>query len=1421
MSIGILLHLPIVQKNLLSQALRHIEKTTHYHITCKKIRLTWFQYISFTDIRVTDPQARPLLALDQCKSIIHIWSLLFLKPNIIDSLEVNGIQLYLEEDREHAWNINTFYKKVILPLIPKTETDLAIRKIRINKGNFHLYRQIAQQHFTIKQLQLHIDHLLSTRNCHTGSIASFCYQESDLPILCKNFSVQYAITPHRITFKDCQLITLHSNIHSNLQIENEGPLPLWENWTTIIGKASFHDTILSSTELNLFWRIFKPTDNDYKLDGHISLTPYEIRWENCKLAFGKSYIESRGSYDRTNKQTHINCSTNEHFLYLSDLPFYVQQNIKQYDYLSYLQHIKLSSFLFTGNRHKAKMAGNISTNIGNIQPDLIINQLGDIKNITYDGNIILDQLALDHILPTLPITSLSANIALKGKGWIGSQPELDIITTIHTMATPTYIFNGIKASGKLLHTTVNFDLCSDQPDVKLTMAGSYNWRDHINMHGIIEQINLEKLGYTTLPLIMGTKFSLNLHGITTATPLGELFLDNFSMQSTKKKINGNQITIHSTQQGSKQVVMISSPWITGNIEGSFTLTGLQRHLQYLWQRLLHPVLIKDKGPISNNNSLANESFMLDYTICCKNIIPLLRWFSNDWYLSPTTTIYGHLNYDKDYYGSLYLPIAEKICGKQFSLEKATIKTVVSHITDPNKQLITLNISSERQNWSQAYQTDHLLLQLLVNNNKFTLTNQLSATKYDSTLSLTCNGTIDKNRIQVTLQPSTLTTKDKVWTMQTTTSSSFTKTSISIGNLSIQSGDESIAINGQLSKFQHNNALHCIIRKVALDHYIKKIGGSCIGILDANLTACFLNDHFVTTGEISLQQCKVKDYLLGALTTTMHWNTSNNKLVVGGVLCKGTKNICQIDGTYDPEKPKNRFNVTLLFDQMDLLPLNFIVEPICSVFKGKLSGRFQLEGSFYAPRLNGQGRIDKGNFKINYLNTVYTATGSVTIHENVLTIDQFYLHDSQNGHATLSGSLTLQQGWPFRVSGKMKELHLLHTNRSPNAEFYGTLYATGEVKIQGTIDDVVINMHTKADKGTFTMVTHNKENLEHPMQLVHFIYPHKDKIFNKPITNKKDETPSIIKFILDVSIQPTVTIEVLLGAYTTNDRIQGNGMGSIHLEVGTNQRPYLMGNYIFQTGTFTISVYNVIQKIFTIQSNSRVTFNGYPQDGIAQINAFYIQTTSINGPDTNGSYKRRSYQSIPVEISLAASGILASPQITYGISFPVQHMDLELNAALEKCNNRALLDKHYLGKQILNLLITKMININEDDKIDGMNAINASINDLIVQQAQHIVSALSPNLALEAIGIHPFHFGNQTMDTSYQPKVTVSYLFWRQLKLTTTLGRYSRLINDWEIAYQFLNFPHLVIKLYQQLWEKSSASRDKLFGIGFSYIKKFQ
>lgn len=1380
-----LLHLPFVQQRLLNSVLRNIAQTTRYHINCAAVWVTGMGNVTLEGIEITDLQKRRVCSLQQCKVKLNLWHLLLHRLTVLDSLMVKQARLYLEGDQ----SIINLYHNFILPLVSVPTRDITIRAVQLVDCNLYYYSSSRLKTISIAGLHLVARNLLFATDRYTGTIVACGYKRVEgLPFVLQKMGLRYTITPYSILLKECQWVTHHSHIRGDFQLQHSKQLPLLIDRDKLVLEAKLKESVLAPVELGHYADFLGATA--YKLHGLISLTADRVVWKDCKLAFGESYVATAGSWTKDDSKPSVDLFIQEGMVYTKDLPAHLTK--AWHAYLAVLPYVVCKNITFKAKDQAIQWQGDIFSAIGHIKPTLTITNWNK-KDITYQGSVIFHKLAVQSLLPRLPITALSGVVEVQGRGAHPAHMHICAMARMQSIESHGYCYKHIEASCSGGIRGLDFAIKSADPNVALTLTGNYCHRSKCNLQlqGVVTKCNLNKLGCVAFPYGVHAKFSLRVRDIFNSFPKGRLVLEECGIKHWNKQIMYKSVVIETTQQPSRHNrLTLTAPFIDCCFQGDYTLLGIRRHLQHLITQRNHTDILPPP---------CTRPCRIDYAVHCKELAPLLDFFWEGLYIAPTATFMGQAAYAEGYHFSCHGVALSTIRYKNASLKQVKIDLSIRDLIHPIKRSVTLSISSAEQAWHKKYTTNQLSFHGWMKGNQFRWAYNLSFPYYQSNMSINGSGLLYKNGLSVILAPSHLQIGEKKWSIQAEMPSTITKHAISIGNIFIKTGDESIFIGGSISKLPSHAALRCEIRNLICDMLIKTIRYS--GKIDATLVERAPKGHL--RAALTLKDFMLSDYLIGTLTTTVDWLMEENKLVVTGLLQKATQWLATIRGHYDLQK--DGLAMTVKCNKMHLDPLRLWTAPICSEIVGKLTGKFFLTGSLRKPTVKGAGRVDQGLFKIDYLNTRYHLTSSIKVHQNTLYMDQLYMHDAQVGYATLSGHIAFQPKLTFMLSGKVNDFHLLDTASAAHTNFYGNLYATGKLQIQGAIDDTIISMHGVANKGNITIVSQEEDGtMEHNTQLIQFRY------LNKPPSKKlaEEKPPSAIKLIVDLHIRPSVKAKVLFDSHSSKNSIEGRGEGNIQLEVGTHQKPYLIGSYHFHGGNCTISVYNLTQKTFEIMSGSHIIFNGYPQEGVVHIRARYTQMASIAGIKANTEDKR----AIPVEITLAAYGRLSSPHISYGIAFPVKPIDTALQTVLDECAARILLDRSYAHKQILSVLIAK--SVCHESNITGWDALNSTISDWVT----HRLSAIDPNLSIET-DFH-IHQWNRASEEAQKSRITVRYrLFSERLKLSTTLGRHSYLLNDWELAYRMAQHHDVSIKLYYQPLEDRTPGG--LSGISLSYTKKFR
>jgi len=158
--------------------------------------------------------------------------------------------------------------------------------------------------------------------------------------------------------------------------------------------------------------------------------------------------------------------------------------------------------------------------------------------------------------------------------------------------------------------------------------------------------------------------------------------------------------------------------------------------------------------------------------------------------------------------------------------------------------------------------------------------------------------------------------------------------------------------------------------------------------------------------------------------------------------------------------------------------------------------------------------------------------------------------------------------------------------------------------------------------------------------------------------------------LDLNFELDVTqdaeIEILIDK-TSGSTIKGRGVGGLLIEINTNNKFDMYGDFVIYEGVYNFLYSGVVQKQFIVEPYvSTLAWNGPPLDAMIDIKAKY-STRANPSPLLDSGINR----SIPVELTLELTDQLERPTINYAFDFPNTSSTIksELNYRLDSKEDR--------------------------------------------------------------------------------------------------------------------------------------------------------
>ena len=214
--------------------------------------------------------------------------------------------------------------------------------------------------------------------------------------------------------------------------------------------------------------------------------------------------------------------------------------------------------------------------------------------------------------------------------------------------------------------------------------------------------------------------------------------------------------------------------------------------------------------------------------------------------------------------------------------------------------------------------------------------------------------------------------------------------------------------------------------------------------------------------INVDTLRFNDQLMGPTSLKATWNDSRRtiRMMLQSNL-EGLPTI-EVDGEFTPATKGLDFEIHL--NEFQLQSLNPYVETLVKDLSGTGNVALTLDGTLDQPKLNGTIGFNDGAATLSFLNTRYIFNESIRIYNNNLYFENFSAIDHSGNQGIVNGSISNNYFRDFYTNVRIeaRNMNFMNTRSVDNDIFYGTIYATGDVTINGAFNDISFSDNANND-----------------------------------------------------------------------------------------------------------------------------------------------------------------------------------------------------------------------------------------------------------------------------------------------------------------------------------------------------------------------
>ncbi len=1407
------LQLPVVQEALIGRYLRNFSKVTNFPIKFDKFHLRWYDQLEIEGLEIKDSEKNTLIAIQKLNINFRLRSLLNNDDINIDGVDLKGATVNLksiqENDSSKNLNINIFIDKINeqfssgagggkSPKINIGEIALENSKFSFDETELDSISKGFDYHHFKLDIEADLNAFRVIGDTIEFNLNSLQAQDQKTGLKVNDLSTFFRISQTDMEFLGMKLSVGKSFISDTIILNYKSQKDLSDFNNKVNIKALLRNTIIDPIDLALFNSNKAPLPEPLNISGLITGKVSRFIYRNMKVKLGKTSIEGQLQMDGLPSiaETFIDLNLKRGSVHIQDLRFLFPENI-----FFLLQPLKnfTAEGKFTGYINDFVANGDFAGNLGIIKSDinLKINQ-EHIDRSTYSGNLELFDVNLgNYFNDTINFQKVTLAGQIRGEGLTESTADFFLNGQIKSIGVRGYNYTNITTDARFTKQLFIGQLTIDDPNLRFNAAGSIDLRNGQNLLKVkanLDTAYVHRLGLITDDLFISTYLDIDTKGFELDSVFGNALFRNTKVNYKTQSLEIDSLHLISNHDGKQRSLELRSSLADIELKGNYYYSTLFTDLARLFKEFKLNIK-NDKKAIDEYYSKKDEQvqdYEAAFNIKLNNINPLIALAGIDLAISQKTKIDGKFINGLTSLLQAYTTVDTiSIEGKK--IHNSEIEFSGSKVRDSVNVLAMLSVNSERQELSKAFIAKDLFAEMIWDKGHIDF--NLDADQEGSTNLIRLKSEIDflQDSTKIKILPTRIKALDKEWVISQKNYALTKGKEWEIHHLDIQNGNESILIDGAISQLP-DKVLNLEISNLNLDILntisTERFNGTLTGGVKAR--GLYKNPYFQNS--ISIAGFTVDDFLIGDINGSNTWNRDAKQFDIDFKIDRLGQRTVSLDGFYNPEKADPLF-ITAQLEKTNLKIIEPFLKGIFSQIDGTLSGNYKITGSFSKPLINGQGTIENGKMIVDYLKTLYTFRGKLGMNSTQIIFNEIVMTDAFKNKGTLDGYLTHKNYSKFRIylNADFKNFQILNTTTKDNSLFYGQAYGTGLLNMLGPLENMKISSTIRSEKNTRIFIPITTGETAEKKDFITFVNLQDTISLKKTADLKKQKgEPTGITLDLNLDITPDAYTEIIRDI-KSGDIIRGYGRGDIKLEVDTKGEFNMFGVYEFEKGFYNFTLYDLINKEFSINKGSRITWFGDPYAGILNLTASYRQLTSLAPilPDQSAANLPEIRRKYPVEVVMKLDGPMLSPQINFDIlakdlpdnvtgNGTVVQLKFAFNAF------KAKLDEQELKKQVFSLIVLRRFS--PPDAFATSGSLYNSVSELFSNQLSYWLTQVDPNLEID------LDLGSldQEAFNTFQLRLTYSFLNGR-LRVTRdgtfnnnntqyAQSSVSNLLGDWTVDY---------------------------------------
>ncbi|MBR1547773.1 MAG: translocation/assembly module TamB, partial [Prevotella sp.] len=1090
--------------------------------------------------------------------------------------------------------------------------------------------------------------------------------------------------------------------------------------------------------------------------------------------------------------------------------------------LSRLGSIHVSGITNGTGLDEIKTNTRLSSDAGHADVQLSLSDGHNIK-----GSIIANDINLRRLLDNPTFGLLTTNIDVEGHLPEHGTPQLKADGIINQLECNHYIYNNIVLNGTYDQEGLNGQLQIDDPNISIIADCS------VQRNGKQNNVSLTASILSLLPSALNltdqwgdanfvADIEANYSGTGLGDAVGNVAINNFSMFSTQGSYEMDRLLLESGYDNdSIHYISMNSDFGRARLTGDFDYSTIGRSFTNAIARCL-PTL-PGLPPMS---AKTNNNFSLEAYITRSDWVQRLANFPL--HLEEPITLKGTVN---DAGGQIALECDAPL----FYINDNGYGSSIISISSPGDSLLydmrTQKLPEDPEGdymdiHFKGYACDNLLTAFLDwdNYSDERMSGNINAT---ASFDVTLDG---QQMSYVTISPSTLNIKNTVWTVEPTYIVYYDK-HLDINQFAIRHEDQYLTLSGTASAAS-TDTLNIDMRDIDVEYILQLVNFDAVdfsGLMSGHGSLRSLFDSPEADARLQVSQFEFEHGRMGTLNAEVDWNKELEQIDIRAISDDGPDAKTYINGYVSPKRDSINLMITAEGTYLDFA--QSFTSSFISHIDGRAQGSVNLIGPLSAINLTGE-LILNGQAHVKTLGCSYEMrSDTLRCIPNEMQFVNCEIYDMNGHRGILTGGIhhDCLTNLTYDIYADADNLLAYNFHEFGEDTFYGTAYATGRIGIHGRDNELRIEGDVTPRAGTvFVYNAANPDAIANQEFITWGTKTEGRASSGRSVRRQASTAPdfrSDVYINLSITATNDATVRLLMDA-RTNDYITLHGTGVLNTAYYNKGGFQMFGTYRVSSGTYEITIQDIIKKNFTFADGGTAVFSGDPYDATLNMQAQY----TVNGVSLSDLNVGRSFSNtVRVNCLMNIEGQVKAPAVSFDLDLPNVNTD-------EKQMVRSILNgQEEMNQQVVYLLAVGRFypqganNATEEDANERSQtslAMQSLLSGTLSGQINSVLNSVinnnnwnfGANISTGDEGWNNAEYEGLISGRMLNNRLLINGQFGYRDNATTTDRSF---IGDFDIRYLLLPSGNLALKVYNQTNDRYfTRSSLNTQGIGVIMKKDF-